>query len=334
LLCGLGVAHHALSVFFIVPFSAVLAVAAVRAGAWRPWLALLAALGIIVPLAGGALLLAGAAHPVAGQWPLAPTVNAVWRHMTGMAYRGYVGRFAPRPFERRLIVEAVIPFLVPGIAGGALFALRLGDFARRSCMLALLGGAALLVAFVVNYGVPDPSSYFAAPLLAALIFVLPLFAALARRLSRTAWLIVLCGAPLALGAWSIPDAIRADRELDRIDRRIRDAWHRVPFERGIVMWSDDHFRRLVLFQALEGDRPGPIVVDPVLLTWPVERARFERAAGFNPLMGLPLSRSQDLTRIPGNIRRLSPLPVADFPDLLERRDVTAVSGAAPSRPSP
>src|SRR5262249_20356087 len=155
------------------------------------------------------------------------------------------------------------------------------------------------VAFVVNYGVPDPASYFAAPLMAALLVMAPLAAAAVTNRPRSAGLAA-AALPLLLAALSIPAALAANRELARVARGIRDAWRAIPYERAIVLWNDDHVHRLALFQALEHDHPQRIVEDPVLVSWPAERAAFRRAAGFDPLQGLDLRTRADLARIAPN----------------------------------
>jgi hypothetical protein len=129
--------------------------------------------------------------------------------------------------------------------------------------------------------------------------------------------VVLVALPLLFAALSIPGAIAANRERVRVDRRIRDAWQAIPYERAIVLWNDDHVHRLALFQALEHDHPQRTVEDPVLVSWPAERAAFRRAAGFDPLQGLDLRTPADLARIAPNIERRAPLPVVEFGEMLE-----------------
>jgi len=317
-LCGVGLAHHLMAVMFIVPFSIVLAVAFARARRWRASFAGLAALGALPPLAAYAFLAYRAFHPAAAQWPLDASLAAVVRHASGAAYGAYLGRFTPNPAERALLASAVIPFLVPGLVLTAVYALRGPVPAVRGWLLAFLGGAALLVAFIVNYGVPDPAMYFAPALMAGLLVAAPVAAWVARRAPRPLAYALLGAVVLAAASWSLPRALAARARLVTVDRRIRAAWHAIPFERGFVLWQDDHAHRLRIFGLLERDRPGLDVENPNWLTWTAARARFASRFGFDPLAGLVPRTMADVARIPDNIRRQTSLPVADFPVFIER----------------
>jgi hypothetical protein len=69
---------------------------------------------------------------------------------------------------------------------------------------------------------------------------------------------------------------------------------------------------------LEGQRPGLIVESPEMLTWKVRRDRFANRAGFDPLGGHELRTREDQLRIPEWIREQATVPVADFPQFIER----------------
>ncbi|HEY2953663.1 MAG TPA: DUF2723 domain-containing protein [Candidatus Eisenbacteria bacterium] len=315
ILCGLGLAHHATSVFFAVPLTLALAAALVASRRWRAGFILAAIPAAAIPAAGALWIAWRAAHPAVLQWPIEPIAASVWQHVRGAAYGRYLGRFSPRSSEWTLIRDAILPWL-PGIVITAFHALRLPRELRWG-MLALVGGAALLVAFVVSYGVPDPAMFFAPALMVALLAIVPATAWVAKRASPAMAAAVVAVLAIALGSWSVPRALRERRRLDGVDARIRAAWSLVPFERGIVLWRDDHYQRLEIFQLLEGQRPGLYVDNPNILAWPARRAAFEQRFGFDPVEGELRTRA-DVDRIAGNVARRSPLPVVEFQTLIER----------------
>jgi hypothetical protein len=318
LLCGAGVAHHLLSVLFALPLTAALLVAHLSRGRLRPMHVLAALAGVAVPLAGFAWISWRAAHPAGVQWPLEADPVSVGRHMLGSAYAGYFGSFAPRGPEWTLIRSAVLPWLLPGLAGGAVWALRFPAPALRLGLLALMGGAALLVAFIVSYGVPDPAMYFLPALMVALLVAAPAAHGIARRVSPMVAVALGLALTLGLASWSVPRALGQRARLAAIDARIRAAWAAIPFERGIVLWADDHLHRLKVFQRLEGARPDLYLESPLTLSWPVARSAFARRFGFDPLGGVAPRTSADLARVPSIIRANAKEPVIDFPVLLER----------------
>jgi hypothetical protein len=318
LLCGAGAAHHALSVFFAVPLSLALAAGLAHVGRWRPSLLWPAAAGALLPLASLGWIAWRAAHPAAFQWPVEPNAASIWRHVRGAAYAGYVGRFAPRGPEWILIRGAVLPWLLPGLGAGAFWALRFPRLPTRWGLLALFAGAALVVAFIVSYGVPDPAMYFVPPLMVALLVALPASAWIVRRAAPVVAVSLAVVAPLALASYSVPRALADRVRLAGIDTRIRAAWRSIPFDRGIVLWRDDHYHRLKLFQLLEGSRPDLYVDSPNALTWRTRRTAFERRFGFDPLDGVEPRTTADVDRISSTIRRLAPVPVTEFPEWLER----------------
>jgi len=317
LLAGLGLAHHALALFFVVPLTLALVAAHLRAGGSFARLLPMATVGL-PPLAGGLWLGWRAAHPTFFQWPLEPNAAAVIAHMTGAAYRGYLGGFAPRPAEWAIIRDTLLPWVLPGLIVGTLVALRARGFATRLGLLALGAGAASVVAFVTLYGVPDPALYFLPPLMVALLVVAPGVRALARRGSPRLALAAAAGVALLVLATSLPVDLRARRRLDGIDARIRAAWALVPFERGVVLWDDDHVHRLLVFQLLERSRPGIDVESPSRLSWPDARAAFVKRWRVDPFGGVPVTNPEQIRAVSAVLRVHLAAPVVDFPELLER----------------
>lgn len=324
LACGAGLAHHTTAALFALPLTAALALAARRAGAPLAPRALAAAGGVAVSLSAYGFVAARAFRPAAWQWPLLePSWSSVWAHVGGGPFAArYFGRFDPNPMHGALLDTTVWPLLVPGLLLGSALAARGAGGAARPVWVALLAGAVLRALFVTAYGVPDPAAYLIAPLAVAFL-VLPLAAA--RAPGR--WLAPLAAAAILLPALLAPGWLGIQRlRLERVvavEARIRALWRSVPIARGIVFWHDDRFAMLELFRRLDGERPGLIVENPAMLTWPAPRAAFARRVGGDPLAGLELRDERDLARIPAHVARVTGLPVVDFGALSRGEDPLA-----------
>jgi len=101
------------------------------------------------------------------------------------------------------------------------------------------------------------------------------------------------------------------------------------------------YHRLDVYQVLGGERPGLVVVNPVALSGPVLRRRFQQQFGFDPFEGLevapelvhdPTSRGAAFDEFVSDLGRSlhagSGLPVA----LFDWRRGTPVLLAPPARP--
>jgi hypothetical protein len=269
--------------------------------------------GLVLPLGSAAWIAYRAQHPAPGQWPLLePTLGGLWAHLSASVFRVYVGGLAPAPQAAELLRTAILPWLVPGLALLALALAR--PLTRRASWVsvALLAGALLQVALVLGYGAPDPASYFLPPLTVGFLSI-PV--AGGTFLPRRAQVPVIAALLIvaALAARPGLEAARAERaRLAEVDRVIAERWKAIPFDRGFVLWSGDYFPRLVVYQVLEGERPGLIVESPAMLTWTQPRRAFERRFGVDPLAGLELRNDSDLALIAPNIARRTGMPVVDF----------------------
>lgn len=317
LLAGAGLAHHAASLAFVIPLGAGLGLAAARARVLRPRHVLLALLGALPALASYGFVAWRAFHPAAYQWPLEPEWRSVLAHLRGAAYTYYVGGgWDPAPADRALIVNAILPLLVPGLVAGLWFAFRMRD-PRGAWLGALLAAAALLALFAASYRVPDPARYFAPAMMVAALAAVPAFAAIERSVSRAIALVLLVAVALSAGAWAARRTVEENRRRVRADVRIREAWLRIPFERAIVTWHDDHVNRLKLYQILGGERPGLYVENPNRLTWPGPRRAFHARFGMDPFEGLGARTREDIARLPDHLRGRTGWPLVDFPEVLE-----------------
>src|SRR5262249_9652362 len=118
LLCGLGAAHHTTSLIWSAIDSVTIAIALVRAGAFRVWVPIAWLAGLVVPaIAYGGLSLR-VLHPgTASVWPtLGPTWPSLLEHVTGRMYRGYLGHWSPDSVQAATLSREVYPFLWPAIA--------------------------------------------------------------------------------------------------------------------------------------------------------------------------------------------------------------------------
>ena len=220
-----------------------------------------------------------------------------------------------------LLAGTLLPIVIPGLVLSAFAALREARPMLRAARLALVLSASLLLAFTLNYGVPDPAMYCVPVLMVALLWMPSVPPLLTSRLPRLLIAMTAIAAIVSTAAWGLSATLAHRAQLERIDTRIRAAWNAIPFDRGVVLWKDDHCARLVLFQLLEHSHSERVVANPTRLTWRTERLAFERHTGFDALAGLDLHTKADLALIPPNVRRLSPLPVVEFKDVLgvERR---------------
>ena len=299
-LAGLGVAHHATSVWFTLPLTVALLA---NARPVRPaWLACGAGAALFAPLASWSYVLWRSLHPAAVQWAaLGPGMRETWAFVTGAGYRHYLGGWAPAPPEQAEITAYILPWLV-----GALLALLTWALARggtpRALRVALLAAAALQTAYAFSYGVADPTVYFL-PVLAVGLFAAP--AALARlaairRHGRTLSFATAVGVLIACALWT-NTAIERRASMTELDGLIRQMWNAIPIRRGYVIWDDDMHYRLIQYQQFGREKPELVIVQPRLLMDEGARQLFARAHGFDPLAVAP-SLAGDLADSPASIR--------------------------------
>jgi hypothetical protein len=198
LLVGLGLSHHATSLLVALPLSVALLAAAwpARARSLAP-----GALAVVPLAAAWGYVWFRSLHPAAVQWgSLGPGLHETWNHVTAAGYRHYLGGFRPSPEQRALLASGVYPWLGPGLLAVALWPFAKSG-APRGTRLALAATATLQMAYVLGYGVPDPSSYFV-PALALGLFVLPAALAALAPVRRLAWPLAATAAlGLAVATW-------------------------------------------------------------------------------------------------------------------------------------
>lgn len=315
-LCGASLVHHLASVLLWGPLSFLLAWTAWRTG--RPLRSLLVAFlgAAALPLLALGHIAYRAFHPAVYQWPVDSNWAGVWQHLSGSVYSRFVGGgFAPFGLQLELIASGVMPFmlLLPLVG---LWALRVGSSTVRGWLLTLLVAVGILTMLVFRYGVPDPAAYFGPALMAGFLVVIPLVAAAARRGRGAAAMTVAIALVVTAASWAIPRATAERARLSRVDTRMRNAWNAVPFERGFVVFKDDHSARLEILRLLEGQRPELHVINPHMLTWTKNRDRFAQEFGFDPVA---IVRKDYVTELPTILGQGTGLPVIDFRDVLEGR---------------
>jgi hypothetical protein len=295
LVCGLGAAHHATSVFVILPLTIALLL---RRPSMQFVLAGLAA--GVVPLASYGLILWRSAHPAALQWPM---LRAGWdgliEHMTGRQYVGLLGRFNPSPPQQNFLLWFVLPFLLPGLVLLVLYARR----AREG--VALAAAALLGTVYACSYGVPDPSSYFLYPMAFGLAALAP---ALAGR-KTLAWALGAVAGVLSI-AWFGIGGIRAEGMV-QFSRLVDSMWGSIPYEQGFVFWNDDMHYKLEERQVLYHQKPGLFVVNADVLRNAEPRRKFAAKHGFDPMPASTTAPDQH-AGMEEYVNRQTPLPVIDF----------------------
>ncbi|MGC4117313.1 MAG: DUF2723 domain-containing protein [Myxococcales bacterium] len=316
-LCGLGGAHHATALFVAAPLSLGLFWAARqkdRAGGLEALVVVAAAL---LPLTSYLFVAWRAFHPAAWQWPtLAPSWPGIWEHLTGAPYRHFLGSFAPAAEQQALLARYVYPVLAPAMAG-TLAALSFPSRADRLRLWPLAAAAVLSTIYAFSYGVPDPTSYFLAPMALAVV----LSGACASRLKAVLRLgvpaaLIASLAIAALGVAWTGTGLERRTVLIRFDERVHSMWDDVRFPEALVLWPSDMATRLQEYQLLRGEKPNVEAINPVLLTHPPLREAFQARHRFDPLEGVDLSlsdRPDDFAGVvAGVLNAKSPLPVILF----------------------
>ena len=291
-LCGLGGAHHATSVFLAGALTLALARALLRARRFTAQVPLAWLAGGVVPVLAYAWIAWRPLHPgTSVVWPtLATTVAGVIAHATAADYRRYLGHFAPDEVQAAWLAWYVQPFLWPGLALFAWHAFG-SRGARRLVAGALLAAALAQTLFAFRYGVGDPDAYFLPGLAIALLALPALGGAVWPSLRRSRSVAIAAVALSALGlAAFAANAVLVMRgrqqALAELDRSIHALWVAIPAERGIVLWPDDGSYRLQTYQRFRGEKPGLEIVNTASLLNALPRERFRQRHGFDPLGAL------------------------------------------------
>jgi hypothetical protein len=317
---GVGAAHHLTSVLVAAPLTLVLVVVGRRRSRFSLRDLVPVSLGTLIPLASYGFIAYRAFHPGAWQWPgLESDWRSVLDHVTGAMYHHFLGHFAPSPEQVVFLEDYVYPFLLPALALLFVAGVFVRGDDRRWLPRGLSAAALLTTVYAFICGVPDPSSYFLAPMAIAMAGIIPSGSWLSR--SESASRRIAIGTAAVVGVLALSPAwLRASgarkEVLTQFDRRVRGMWASIPFERAIVIFANDMFLRLVKYQLLRGEKKAVEVVNPLLLAGGVPRARFIRRHGFDPLQGVDLGTSASAEEFAEEVARaineLSPVPVIVF----------------------
>jgi hypothetical protein len=331
LLCGVGGAHHATSIFVAAPLSVSLLFVLAARRRLRVGLVAAALAAACVPLLSYGLIPWRAAHPAVYQWPrLAPGFAGLLAHVTGSMYQGLLGRFAPSPEQSAFLRSYVYPFLFPGLVLLLANAVRARTPGERALQWGIVGSALLGTVYAFDYGVPDPSSYFLLPMALGLTAITPWLGSLlaggtaARRAGLAGvTLAALAGLVLAV-PWLRTGQGRKGLWIE-FDQLVRRMWATVPADSAIVFWTDDMHTKLLEYQLLRGEKPGVTVVHGLTLDAAPVREAFIRRHGFDPLAGVEVpsgagtgpaaedARVRELIqRIERRVNEQTPLPVIHF----------------------
>ncbi len=314
LLCGIGGAHHVTALFVAAPLSLCLFIIG-RGGRGQHRLgarhAAAVALGALLALSSYLFVTWRVFHPAQWGWPAPPSWTGAWSHITASAYKGYFGSFAPSDFQRHLLSTFIYPFLL----GGAIL-LLLGiilDRRRRSVLLALGCAMSATLIHAFGYGVPDPASYFLAPLAMGLFGATAIAARWISTATRPRAILagITCGLLSLFGAtgWTRL-ALERKEELTQFDRKVRSMWDDITLERAFVLWPSDMHTRLVALQLLEHSKPGLEVLSPTLFSNEWVRSHFQKEHGISLKIDKPDTSSFDA--FARELNRNTPLPVIQF----------------------
>jgi hypothetical protein len=290
-ICGLGAIHHLTSVLVAAPLSVALCIALAnkRQLTWRRVAS--AAVAFTVCLGVYAFVAWRAFVPALWQWPaLAPTWMGVKEHIFAVRYAGFLGTFRPSEVQADLLRSYLYPWVVP--ATGLLIAAAFLPATpwQRTTLRALAATAVIGLGYAFNYGVPDPSSYFLAPLAIACAGLVPCgmgLIAWKRQLRSVSvavgilLMLIACGA----GVRWVQVAEGRKVTLEKFDAEMEAMWQTVSYDSAFVVWGSDMHTRLVEYQLLRGEKPGIRVIDPGLLAQSYPRSRFIAEYGIDPVPG-------------------------------------------------
>lgn len=289
-LCGLGGAHHATAIFMVAGMTAVLAWTLARARRFQMWIPLVWLAAGVVPLLSYGYIYYRAIHPTAtGMWPLlVPSFSGTIEHVTALAYRIYLGHWAPDGAQAAWLRWHVHPYLWLGLALFAFQAFKARARVLGRVALGLLLGAVAQTIFTFQYGVGDPDAYFLPGLAVGFLAipwtgasVMPALGRSAARLVAAAAIIV-----LALAAFmqsSLFVASGRKQILVATDAQDHALWKTIPYQRAIVLWPSDEADRLKQYQTFLHEKPGLDVYNTKGLMNPYARARFQARYGFDAL---------------------------------------------------
>jgi len=115
--------------------------------------------------------------------------------------------------------------------------------------------------------------------------------------------------------------INADRRTLYVqhEKMLRDMWSAITIDQAFVLWHNDMVHQLLVWQVLDGEKPGLAVYNPAMLTHPWPRRQFAQEYGFDPIEGLQTPNLNDTAagermadQIGMRINAMSALPVIEF----------------------
>jgi hypothetical protein len=331
LMCGVGSAHHATSIFVAAPLSIAIFVVLVARNRMRAELVPILAMATCVPLFAYGFIYWRATHPTPiDWWGLAPGLDSLIFHVTGRQFGGLLGHFNPSPEQAAFLRRYIFPFLIPGLLLALAAAVRARDSGERVLRWGLAGSALAGTAYAFGYGAVDPASYFLYPTALSLAAAVPIVGSIAGATARArrtsiAATVLLALAILMLWLPWLRTGQQRTQGFEEFDRYIRSMWQAIPMDSAIVFWSTDLYYKLLEYQLLRGEKPGVVVAHPRGLYFPGGRARFIARTGIDPLddpevmayTGLRAYSADSLVRgsidaVENSVNRRTHLPVIRF----------------------
>jgi hypothetical protein len=77
------------------------------------------------------------------------------------------------------------------------------------------------------------------------------------------------------------------------EQMLRGMWSAITIDQAFVLWHNDMVHQLLVWQVLDGEKPGLAIYNPAMLTHPWPRQQFAQKYGFDPIGGLQTPNLND-----------------------------------------
>jgi hypothetical protein len=325
-ICGLGMSHHLTASLVIAPFTMVLLY-----HLYHKRQLTLKSLGFLVipsflPLMSYGFVAWRAFYPAIYQWPiLDPSWSSIFTHIHGGTYgQIYLGHFNPSPAQKVFFNLYIYPVLIPSMLVQITMLFFSKGKINRLRIIAFFAACVTCLLFSFDYGVPDPSSYFLAPIALSVVSIVDIFVIIFdkwkshRKILLATPVIVILGIIPICSLWINIGIERRDLFLN-LEDKIYSMWNSIPFEQGFVVWSDDMYPRLLMYQMYVKQKTGLYVFHPSEFFGEQQYINFLTKYKFDPYQDLrnlqeyeKKTQTELTARIAETINRKTDLPVIIF----------------------